>query len=294
MKRISILICLFTACVLGIQAQEKKTVDQLAAYEAPKDSLDGWKFKGLAGVNFGQTSLTNWAAGGDNTLSINAVFNVSANYTKGLWFWDNSLAAEYGMINSSSEDWKKSTDRISLTSVAGRDISKHWSGAFLLNFSTQFAKGYNYPDREHYISTFMAPGYLDGALGFSYKPNAKYSVFLSPIAERATFVLNDSLSHAGAFGVDYGKKVKWETGAYVMASTNQTVWENLSIISALDLFTPYNDDFGNVNVNWNILLNYKFHKMFTATLNTTIRYYDKEIQKVQFKEILGLGLTYSF
>lgn len=294
MKRTILFISLIVASIWSSQAQEKQTVDDLAAYEVLKDSISGWKFKGVAGVNFGQTSLTNWSAGGENTLSINAVFNASANYNKGLWYWDNTLSAEYGMINSSSEDWKKSADRVSLTSVAGRDISKYWSGALLINFSTQFAKGYNYPDRDNYISTFMAPAYLDGALGFSYKPNASYTVFLSPIAERATFVLNDELSDAGAFGVDPGKKIKWETGAFLMANTNQTLFENLSIISAWDLFTPYNEDFGNINVNWNILLNYKFHKMFTASLNTTFRYYDKEVQKIQFKEIFGLGLTYSF
>ncbi|MDH8701524.1 hypothetical protein M2138_000870 [Dysgonomonadaceae bacterium PH5-43] len=254
----------------------------------------GWTHSGVVGITFGQTSLSNWSAGGDNTVSGNFLLNGSMNYLKDKWFWDNSLALQYGLVYSSSDDWKKSSDKINLTSVAGRNISNKWSASFLLNFHTQFAKGYNYPDRENYLSKFMAPAYLDAALGFTYKPNANYSVFISPVTERATFVLDDKLSDAGAFGVDNGKKVKWETGAYLRATAKQTLWSDLSIISTLDMFTPYNDDFGNVNINWDLLLNYKLNKFLTATLNTTLRYYDTEVTKVQFKEVLGLGFTYNF
>jgi hypothetical protein len=204
------------------------------------------------------------------------------------------LSGEYGLIYSSAYDWQKAADKINLKSIAGRGISNKWSVAFLLNFNTQFAKGYNYPDTEHYISTFMAPAYADAALGFTYKPNKNYTLFISPLAERATFVLNDSLSNIGAFGVETGKKMKWETGAYLTATTNQTIYGNIGIISTLDLFTPYNKNFGNVDVNWDLLISCKINKLLTATLNTTLRYYDAEIQRIQFKEILGLGLTYNF
>ncbi len=296
MKKKLLLLVSVLVAALSINAQVKEeSAGKLMAYKTKADSVEGWKFFGVAGVTFGQTSLTNWSAGGDNTVSLNGIFNVSANYKKGLWFWDNNLAAEYGMVYSTANDWQKSTDRLNLMSVGGRRISKYWSASFLLNFSTQFAKGYDYSeDPDLYKSTFMAPGYLDGALGFTYKPNDKYTVFLSPIAERATFVLDDYFSNLGAYGVDPGKKSVWRTGAYLMATTKQTLLPNLDVISTLDLFTPYNDNFGNVDMNWNILLNYKLGKWLTASLNTTLRYYESEITKIQFKEIFGLGLTYSF
>jgi Protein of unknown function (DUF3078). len=277
-----------------LSAQEKGTVDKLAAY-AVKDTLTGWKTSGLVGLAFGQTSLTNWTAGGDNTITGDLTVNLTANFLNDKWFWDNNLMGEFGLVSSSANDyWQKAADQLNLTSIVGRSLTNRWAFSALLNFKTQFTKGYNYPDTDHYISTFMAPAYGDLALGFTYKPSPKYTFFLSPLAERATFVLNDSLSNIGAFGIDPGKKVKWETGAYLMASTNQALATNLSLISSLDMFTPYNTDFGKVNINWNLLLNYKFNKLFTATLNTTLRYYDAEIGKVQFKEILGLGLTYTF
>ena len=280
--------------LMGAYAQDTKEIATGLTGYARADTTQGWKHSGISSLTFGQTSLTNWAAGGNNTVSGDFIFNASLNYLKDKFFWDNNLALEYGLLYSSVSDWQKATDKLNLTSIAGRNISKAWSVSALLKFYTQLTKGYNYPDKDHYISTFMAPGYLDLALGFTYKPNPKYSVFLSPVAERAIFVLNDSLSNVGAFGVDPGKKTKFETGALLLASTTQTLLTDLNLISTLDLFTPYNKDFGNIDINWNVLLSYKINKLMTANLSTTLRYYDKEIQKIQFKEILGLGFAYQF
>jgi len=293
MKKFFLVIAGF--CILiNVQAQgTQKVAGDLKNYNK-EDTVQGWKHSGISSLAFGQTSLQNWVAGGNNTVSGDFVLNASMNYLNDKVFWDNNLSLEYGLVYSSVSDWMKAADKMNLTSIAGRKISKTWSVSALLNFYTQFTKGYNYPDRDHYISTFMAPGYLDLALGFSYKPNKNYSVFLSPASERAIFVLNDSLSNNGAFGVDPGKKTKFETGAYLLANTSQTLLTDLNLISTLDLFTPYTKDFGNIDINWNLLLSYKINKLLTANLNTTLRYYEKELQKIQFKEIFGLGLTYQF
>jgi hypothetical protein len=296
MKRIYFLfIFLLTGFSYTLYAQDTKSaVDKLSAY-AHKDTVEGWKHSGLVGLAFGQTSLSKWAAGGENTtITGNFTLNLTANYLKDKWFWDNNLLAEYGMIYASSTDWQKAADKLNLNSIGGRRISEKWAVAGLLNFSTQFAKGYKYPDKSHYISTLFAPAYLDAALGFSYKPNPKYSLFISPLAERVVFVLNDSLSNAGALGVDKGKKVNFETGAYIMGNTNQQITKDLGLISSLYLFTPYNEEFGNFDVVWDLLLSYKLNKYFTASLNTTLRYYEDEIKSIQFKEIFGLGITYTF
>jgi len=280
--------------LMGAYAQDSKTAAGNLTTYVSKDTVQGWKHTGLTSLTFGQTSLQNWVAGGNNTVSGDFIFNASMNYLKGKVFWDNNLVVEYGTVYSSSSDWMKSADKLNLTSIAGRNISKTWSVSALLNFYTQFANGYNYPDRSNYISTFMAPGYLDLALGFTCKPNAKYSVFLSPVSERATFVLDDTLSNRNTFGIGAGKKTMFETGAYVLATTTQKISSNLNLISSLDLFTPYSKNFGHIDVNWDLLVNYKVSKLLTATLNTTLRYYEKEAVKVQFKEILGLGFTYNF
>lgn len=180
------------------------------------------------------------------------------------------------------------------------------------DFKSQFYKGYNYPDKDNYISNFFAPAYSTISVGFEYRPNTSYSVYLSPVAGKMTFVLDDSLSNVGAFGVEVGDKFKAELGASLKARAEKKIMENVNVISTLDLFTAYDDSFGNVDVTWDVLVSMKINKYLTATLNTTLKYDDdvssvkvhnkgtdnetKEIRgpKVQFKEMFGLGIAYNF
>jgi len=301
MKKKNFLLVLLAGLVIttGLNAQNtKSTVDNLSAYSTKTDK-EGWTHSGIANLTFGQSSLDNWAAGGDKwSVNTNFLFNYKLNYLKNKWFWDNLLEAEYGMINSESQDGpRKASDKLNLNSVGGYKISGKWAASALLNFRTQFDKGYDYTKpnyRDSYISKLLAPGYLDFALGFSWKPIKNYSLFISPLAERATMVIDDSLSHAKAFGVEQDKKVLFETGAYVMGNAQQTLASNITLVSTLYMFTPYNEYFGNIDINWNFLVNFKFNKFLSASLNTTLRYYDREIQRLQIKELLGVGLTYNF
>jgi hypothetical protein len=294
-KNIFISILLIAGAFAGLNAQNtRSTVDNLSTY-AQKASKEGWTHSGLANLTFGQTTLDNWSAGGDKwTVNTNFLLNFNLNYLRNRWFWDNLLEAEYGMMNSESNGARKASDRLNFNSVGGMKFSDKWAFSALLNFRTQFADGYNYPNTDNYISKIMAPAYLDFALGFTWKPKPQYSLFLSPIAERATFVVDDSLSATGAYGVKPGKKTLFETGAYVMGKGEQTLAKDLKAMSTLYLFTPYNERFGTIDVNWNLLLNYSFNKFLSASLNLTLRYYENESNKLQLKEILGAGLTYSF
>lgn len=269
----------------------------------PKDT-SYWKFSGITGINFSQTTLVNWVAGGENAVATTFYLNGSLDYAKEKWAWNNNLALEYGVIYSDEYDWRKNADKISFSSKLGYQINKKFYYSFLIDYNTQFAKGYNYPNTNQYLSTFMAPGYSNIALGIDYKPNDQFSVFLSPTTVRFLFVMNDSLSNAGAYGIDKGDKVKIETGALLKASMKKTVMKNVDVISKLDAFTPYNSDFGNIDVNWELLASFKINEVLTATLSTTLRYYDREHYfnsngedegpKLQFKEIFGLGIAYRF
>ena len=80
--------------------------------------------------------------------------------------------------------------------------------------------------------------------------------------------------------------------------------ENVNQIINVDFFIPYNKQFGNVDMNWDVLINMKINKYLNATLNTMLKY-DNDVKtfddngtkhgaKVQFKEILGVGLAYNF
>lgn len=281
------------------------------AQEPSEAPAPKWKVGGITGLNLAQTSLTNWSAGGENSVTWNLYLNASANYKGEHWSWDNALITDFGKTFTTSNKWLKSMDKLNLTTKLGRSITKHWNVSLLGDFLSQFDLGYDAStnpnvagNADKYISKFFAPAYLTVAAGFDYKPNDNVSLLLSPATGKMTFVLDGKLSDAGAFGVDPGKKVLAQLGALAVANYKQQLASNISLVTKLTLFTPYDKDFGNVDINWDMMLAFKINKFLTTTLTTNL-IYDDNVKtrdsagalrgaKVQFREVLGLGLAYNF
>ena len=90
-----------------------------------KDSTDGWDLGGVASINLTQTSLTNWSAGGQNSISVAGLLSTYANLKKGKATWDNSLDVGYGLLRQGNNPvWMKTDDRIDLFSKYGREAAK--------------------------------------------------------------------------------------------------------------------------------------------------------------------------
>lgn len=270
-----------------------------------------WKFSGTTSLNLSQLSLTNWAAGGDNSLSGNALINLAANYTKDKTSWENTLKLGFGLIKQGDDPTRKSDDQIDLASKLGIKASDKWFYSGLLGFRTQFAQGYDNPgdvDRVK-ISNFIAPGYLNFSLGMDYKPTETFSLFLAPLSSKFTFVLDDDLSAAGSFGLDPGQSSRAELGAYIKMAFKKEILKNVTLDTKVDLFSNYLENPQHVDVNWDLLLTFTINEYLSASLLTQL-IYDYDIKfgtdttgdgmddtfeaRVQFKELFGLGLTYSF
>ena len=263
-----------------------------------------WVLKGVTGLNMSQTAMANWSAGGENSIAGNAYLNASLTHKKGNWLWVTNMVLDYGLSKTKSQGMRKSSDKIGLSTQLGYSTDNVWFYTLMGDLNTQFAKGYDYPDKEHQISNFIAPAYSNIALGMEWRPKSNYSLLLSPVSTKMTFVTDDYLSDLGAFGVDPGDHFKIEGGAFVKARAELPVMENVNLITTADFFTPYSKDFGNIDVNWDVLISMKINKVLSATINTTLKY-DNDVKtfddngvkkgaKVQFKEVLGIGLAYNF
>lgn len=290
MKKLFTLVAVALAGLATLQAQE----------EAPASN---WTKKNVSGINLSQTSLSNWAAGGENSVSWNVYLNSIANYKKDKWSWDNGLVADFGQTYTSSNKWQKSVDKLNLNTKAGYALAKHWNAALLLDFLTQFDLGYKSASSraagEKYISKFLSPGYVTLSLGADYKPNQNFSLLLSPATGKLTIVADDYLSSLGAYGVKPGKHLLAEIGASVVANYNTNLTKDISLVTKLTLFSAYNHNFGNIDVNWDLMLNFKVNKYITANFTTNL-IYDDDIKsasggpKVQLRQMLGLGAVYTF
>ena len=268
-------------------------------------------------LTFSQTALSNWQAGGDNALSGNALFSAFANRSVDLWHWDNSLDIAYG-VNIVDGDFTKTDDRLEINSKLGHDLANpNWRATGSFTFRTQFYEGVDEDDVR--ISDWMAPGYIFLGLGADYVPSENLSVYLSPVTSKMTFVLDQDLANDGAFGVDAaerdtagniiteGQQARVEVGAYVkIVYTKTNLIENVDFSNKVDFYANYLENFGNIDINWELLFTAKVNSWLSASLSLTM-IYDDDIMidrrndagdvigagpAAQFKEVFGAGLTF--
>ncbi|MFC2121430.1 DUF3078 domain-containing protein [Bacteroidota bacterium] len=286
------------------------------------DISDGWQKGGTIILNMSQVSLTNWAAGGQNSISGNGLLSLFAHKKNGASSWQNYLDIGYGTIKQGKKAiWWKTDDKIDFTSKYGKKAFSGWYYAGLLNFKTQMTPGYNYPDESTKISDLLAPGYLIGAIGLDYKKNDNFTAFFAPLTAKTTFVKNQTLADAGAFGVEpanyspdgemlsKGENIRTEFGSYIRLFYMKNLMENISMQTKLDLFSNYLNNPQNIDISWEVLLSMKVNKYISATLSTHLLYdddvniatdtdndgiTDSNGPKTQFKEVLGVGFSYKF
>lgn len=267
-----------------------------------RDSGKIWTTGGTFTVNIGQGSQKNWAAGGDDfSFSLNSYFGLWARYKKEKISWDNTANFNYGILNTTSQGTRKNDDRIDATTKFGYGLTKHVSAAFLANFQSQFSKGYKYYEdgKKELLSNLMSPGYLLFSLGIDYKPVDGLSIFLSPLTSRWVFVMNDSLSAKGSYGVDSGSHVKNEIGAFGSITYNKKFNEKISYSGRLDLFSNYKHHPENIDVMMNNMLSFQLSKILTANVGLDLIYDDDiklfgpdgDAPSLQIKQILGIGFT---
>jgi hypothetical protein len=282
------------------------------------DTIMGWKKGGVFALNLAQTSLSNWAAGGQNSFAVNGIFSAFANYKQGISAWDNSLDLGYGLLKLGKDaDYMKTDDKIDILSKYGREAFKNFYYSVLMNFRTQMRPGYKYPDTNNKISDLFAPAYLLLAAGLDYKPNPYFSVFIAPLTAKFTFVTDEALSDVGAFGVKPGEKSRGEIGGYIRAIYTRNDFKdeflkNVSFTTKIDLFSNYGNNPQNIDVTWENLIALKVNKLISVNFNTVL-IYDDDIKvpvdrngnglfesteapgpRTQFKEILGVGFSYKF
>ena len=200
------------------EAAKEMSEAQTEAPEVVKPKY--WEESLKTNIKFRQTSLTNWAAGGDNTVTLQAFIDGNANYKKDDLFWNNRLQLDYGFVYASSKPiLQKSDDRIYFESKLGYKTENMKKFAFTVNydFRSQFNTGYEYKtpsapegfdklddvpvkdlvqlwkDARVVKSGFLAPAYTNLAVGIDLKPANWISLNVAPITGGVVIVRDELL-----------------------------------------------------------------------------------------------------
>ena len=272
-----------------------------------------WKLESIFSLNVTQSSFTNWASGGRNNISGLGFINASADYSKGNIKWANQLTTGLGGVQYFDEDLEKTDDVIDIQSTFSYGLKDPWYLSLLGGFRTQYLDGFSSVDDSTRASTFMAPGYMNLSLGIEFIPNDNFKVMVSPLSGKFTFVNDQVLANQGAFGVNpaeysstgellkKGANFRAELGSYIRIIYKKELMENINLRSRIEFFSNYIEKPQNIDINGELILDFKINKWFSANIQLNV-IYDDDIAiedrkgnvgpRTQFKQVIGLGIAY--
>ena len=268
----SILFSVILLCSISAFGQAKTDLkDALKPQEVKiNDTVTHhWRYTGFFGVNFGQVALVNWAAGGQNSISVQANANASLTYENKHFLWDNQLNFSLGGIAqgkvlhpaaNNRYPFRKNVDILQITSRVGYivDKKKQWTITFLTDLKTILFDGFDYsaydagtaPTRQ-LSSTPFSPSNLLLSVGANYKPAPFFSLYISPVTAKLTIMDNNTLLPQGdtsygkvdrtRYGLDNGTSYHASIGAYLRADFQKDLWKNINLKTSLELFQNYTD-----------------------------------------------------
>lgn len=280
MKRITLIFFIFfTTIFLG---QEKKK----------KDSIPVWKIHGRFAFIFNQSSFSNWSSGGENTVAGNFNVNYDFNYKKNNVNWDSRIITGYGISHLSEKGFRKTDDRFEFNSLLGIKTTTYWFFSFIGNFKTQYTKGYDYKkEPKTLVSEFLSPAYLTFGPGMLWKKSDNLNLNIAPATARFTFV-NDFFS--GKFGVDEDKNSAFSLGFNLSGYYKFSLMENIEMENVLTMYTDYLANVGNIDIDYQTNIRFKVNKHIKMQMTFHAIMDDNASSRVQFRQLFGLGVNYSF
>ena len=330
MKKILVL-ALATLAGLAAYAQDdaqKAAADAAAAIaEAPQEEAAApkpvyWTRSLMTNLNFAQTMLRDWAAGGSNNYTMTGYVDANANYAKDKMIWNNRLQIDYGFLYSADKPiLQKVKDRIYFESKWGYETPiQHLSYSANFDFKTQIDNNYNYGTptgadptvadwkaARTLKSGLFSPAYASLGIGLLWTPKPWFSLNVAPLTGGFVIVDNPELRKAYGMeleddGVNY-KSSRFELGAQVKADANFTINDNLKYTTQLVLFSNYLKNPQNIRVNWDNKVFWKMAKFFTLTFSTNMIYDDTVLitnddhpngfRTWQLKEFFEIGFSYT-
>lgn len=260
------------------------------------DSLSGWNYSWIAGLNGAQAYYSNWAKGGVNSISVNAHSALSGKYREGRFAYGFLFVTRYGKTKIEDQGIRKTNDLLLLKNLFLYDLAKkdsEWSFFGEINFRTQFDKGFKYgagPNGEDVlISRFMAPAYFSQSVGLAYIPNAVYS-FQAGLGLKQTIVIDDDLETL--YGLDEGATFRNEAGITLGASFQHAIVKNFILSSSLETFTNINEPISSTDIYFSNTLTGKINNFMNVSLRFDLVYNEDYSEEVQILQTLSLGVTF--
>ena len=269
------------------------SMDALAqeAEQAPRQEY-GWKHGLVAGFTLTQVSYTDWAQGGENSLSYTGSADGKSVNDQPSTSWTNEYRFAFGQSRLGQQGLRKTDDKIDLSTVLTYKFGGYIDPYAAATLKTQFAGGFSYDAAGNatQISAFFDPAFLTQSVGASYQVSKEIKTRLGPaLREIITRNFNQYADDPSTAGVE---KTKVDAGLESVTNVDWQIEENLQFSSQLELFAPFKK-LNEVVVRNNNTLAAKVGKYITVIFNVQLINEKQISPRTQVKEALALGLSYT-
>lgn len=280
-----------------------------AAQEAKPSNWTSWA---ITTLSFKQTSLTDWAAGGNGSAAFGSTIDANANYAKDKITFTNRLQVAYGFLQTFGVGFQKNADYIILNNNLGYTLKGNFSGTLGYSFKSQISPGYASTIGSDVVSRFFAPATMTLGAGASWSYKG-LGITFTPLTGNVQFVSDPELR--ARYGNEADQFARWELGAKTRITAAASV-QGLSVNTSLDMFSNYLKKPQNITFDWNLAIIAPLTKFISFSLNCRAIYDDKIKFKtlynadgspiadndgnvilfpaLQFQEIAGLTFSYTF
>lgn len=333
LKKITIIAAILSiatgfSCFAQDESKQAAADAYAALSQAPAvvEKPNYWDDSAILKVDFTNTSLSNWAAGGYMTATLKSFVDANANYKKDDTYWNNRLQLDYGFLYSADKPFlQKSDDRIYLESKFGYKAKnvKNLNYSAQFSFKSQFSNSWTYvtpakedPTKQDWMdlrtlkSGPFSPANTTIALGIDWIPTKWLTINVAPLTGGFVIVRNEQLREAYSMPVRADgtfRGARFEFGAQIKADAKVVINNNFNYTTQLLLFSDYLNNPQNIRVNWDNRFDWKVAKYFSFTITSYLIYDDKVMiqsdkdieqypngrQRVQFKESLAFGFSYT-
>jgi hypothetical protein len=274
-----------------------------------------WKRNLQTGLNINQTQFSEeWKAaqGGMSSAAISIFLFGRSNYVKYKNSILNDIQLQYGRDFTEANlipYWRKNLDRIFFDNKYAYGLNPKLGLFVSVLFQSQFDNGYSFRkyvgdqnqnlalerDSVTLISSFLAPGYLDEAIGLEWTPLSYFSARFGPVALRQTFQINDQVrSNVPAnYGVLSNRTVRNQIGLNMILKFDKNFNENINLKLIYQYFSAYDNLEVSVN-RLDAILTAKIIKYININLQAVAFYNQDQVARMQYSQALALGIVYNF
>lgn len=304
------------SCVSTVFAQNTPEVKEVV-----KDTAV-WTKNGAVSIDFGTVSVSNWAGGGQNSISMGLLLDgkITRTTKKSIWETYGNLTLGGARVGESPQNlFKKTKDILILGTKYGYRLSPNWSIPISLDLRTQLLDGYTFKKDANgnevtdiKNSAFLSSGILSVGAGIEYNYNftnlttkkeiVNFNAALLPISQWATIVASKEIADLRVAGkgiyTPNGEQFRAQFGATFRAGLAWNPFENVSFATKFGAFSPY-DDIQRINFTLDPSIILRVNKYITTSFVVNMVYNNDAIINgkqylLQYQHALNVNFGFKF